>query len=113
MTLEDTSTHDGFKFDDCSALQHVGQSQNVSVEDSAETSALPNKVLCSVPRKTLKKRVKSSEEEDASLVMGIKKYDKSQWKQMLQDPELNFDSCRTSDTLIKRAIARKLIKKRQ
>ena len=54
MILEDSSTDDGFKFDDCSALQHVGQSQNVSVEDSAETSALPNKVLCSVPRKTLK-----------------------------------------------------------
>ena len=54
MTLEDSSTDDGFKSDDYSALQHVGQSQNVSVEDSAETSALPNKVLYSVPRKAPK-----------------------------------------------------------
>ena len=67
MTLEDSSTDDDFKCDDCSALQYVGQSQNVSVEDFAETSALPNKELRSVSRKTPKKRVKFSEEEDALL----------------------------------------------
>ena len=54
MTLEDNSTDDAFKSDDCSALRHVGQSQNVSVEDSVKTSALPNKQLYSVPRKTPK-----------------------------------------------------------
>ena len=112
MTLEDSSTDDDFKSDACPPLQYVGQSQNVSVEHFAETSALSNKELCSVPRKTPKKRVKFSEEEDAFLVMGIKKYGKGQWKQMLRDPELNFNSCRTSDTLIKRALARKLIKKK-
>ena len=112
QTLEDSSTDDDFKSDACSALQYVGQSQNVSVEDFAETSALPNKELCSVPSKAPKNRVKFSEEEDAFLVMGIKKYGKGQWKQMLRDPELNFNSCRTSGTLIKRAIARKLIKKK-
>ena len=111
MTLEDSSTDDDFKSDDCSALQYVGQSQNVSVEDFVETSALPNKELCSVPRKAPKNRVKFSEEEDAFHVMGIKKYGKGQWKQMLRDPELKFSYCRTLDTLIKRAIARKLIKK--
>ena len=87
-------------------------SLKMRVEHFAETSALPNKELCSVPRMTPKKRVKFSEEEDAFLVMWIKKYGKCQWKQMLRDPELNFNSCRTSDPLMKRAIARKLIKKR-
>ena len=111
--LEDSSTDYDFKSDDCYALQNVGQSQNyVLVEDFAETSVgLPNKELCSVPRKTPKKRVKFSEEEDASLVMGIVKYGKGQLRQMLRDPELNFNSCRTSDTLIKRAIVRKFIKR--
>ena len=54
MALEDSSTDDGFKSGDCSALQHVGQSQNVSVKDSPEASALPNKESCTVPRKTPK-----------------------------------------------------------
>ena len=72
LTLEDSSTDDDFKSDACPALQYVGQSQNVSVEHFAETSALPNKELCSVPKKTPKKRVKFSEEEHAFLVMGIK-----------------------------------------
>ena len=54
MTLEDSSTDDGIKSDECSALQHVGQSHSVSVEDCIETIALPNKELCSVPRKTPK-----------------------------------------------------------
>ena len=112
MTLEDSSTDDDLKSDACPALQYVGESQNVSVEHFAETSALSNKELCSVPRKTPKKRVKLSEDENAFVLMGIKKYGKGQWKQMLRDPELNFNSCRTSDTHIKRALARKLIKKR-
>ena len=84
MTPEDGSEDDDFKSDDCSALQYIGQSQNVSVEEFSETSALPSKELCSVPRKTPKKCVKFSEEEDASLVMDIKKYGKGQWKQMLR-----------------------------
>ena len=45
MTLEDSSTDDDFKSDACPALQYVGQSQNVSAEHFAETSALPNRVV--------------------------------------------------------------------
>ena len=54
MTLEDSSTDDDFKSGACPALQYIGHCQNVSVEHFAETSALPNKELCSVKRKTPK-----------------------------------------------------------
>ena len=51
--------------------------------------------LCNPPG-----RLKFTEEEDVSLVKSIK-YGMGRWKHILQDPELNFNPCRTSDTLKK------------
>ena len=73
---------------------------------------MSGKELCNPPREIPKKRLKFTEEEDVSLVKGINKYGIGQRKQMLRDPELNFNPCGTSDTLMKRAIARHLIKRK-
>ena len=73
--------------------------QDSSTDDSLpETSAMSGMELCNPPTKDPEKRSKFTEEEE--------------WKQMLRDSELNFNPCRTSDILIKRAIARHLIKRK-
>ena len=87
--------------DHCSASHNVTQNAEHIVDTLHETSAMSGKEFCNLPRKAPKKRLRFTEEEDASLVKDINKYGIGRWKQMLRDPELNFDPCRTSDTLIK------------
>ena len=108
MTLQDSSTNDSVS-DDCPASHNVTQNAEDIVDTLPETSTMSGKELFDPPRKAPKKRLKFTEEEDGSLVKGINKYGTGQWKQMLRGPELNFNPCRSSDTLIKRAIARHLI----
>ena len=111
MTLQDSSTDDSVS-DDSSASHNATQNAEDIVDTLPETSAMSGKAFCNQPRKAPKKRLKFTEEEDASLVKGINKYGIGRWKQMLRDPDLNFNPCRTSDTLIKIAIARHLIKRK-
>ena len=105
MTLQDSSTDDSV-LDDCSASHNVTQ----NAEDIVDT--LLGRVQCQARSFVIHIGRLLTEEEDASLVKGINKYGIGRWKQMLRDPELNFNPCRTSDTLIKRAIARHLIKRK-
>ena len=111
MSLQDSSTDDSVS-DDSSALHNATQNAEDIVDTVPETSAMSGKEFCNPPRKATKKRLKFTEKEDASLVKGINNYGIGRWKQMLQDPDLNFNPCRTSDTLIKRSIARHLIKRK-
>ena len=111
MTLQDSSMDDSVS-DDCSASHNVTQNADNIVDTLPETSAMSGKKFCKPPKKAPKKRSKFTEEEDASLVKGINKYGICQWKQMFRDLELNFNPCRTSGTLTKRAIARHLIKRK-
>ena len=108
MTLQDSSTDDSVS-DDSSASHNATQNAEDIVDTLPEMSAMSGsgKEFCNP-----KKRLKFTEEEDASLVKGINKYGIGRWKQMLRDPDINFNLCRTSDTLIKRAIARHLIKRK-
>ena len=110
MTLQDSSTDDSV-LDGSSASHNATQNNEDIVDTLPETSAMSGKEFCNPPRKAPKKRLKFTE-EDASLVKGINKYGIGQWKQMLRDPDLNFNPCHTSDTLIKRTIARHLIKRK-
>ena len=98
MTLQDSSTDDSVS-DDSSASHNATQNAEDIVDTLPETSAMSGKAFCNQPRKAPKKRLKFTEEEDASLVKGISKYGIGRWKQMLRDPDLNFNPCRTSDTL--------------
>ena len=90
-----------------SASHNATKNAEGIVDTLPETSAMSGKEFCNPPRKAPKKRLNFTEEEDASLV---NKYGIGRWKQMLRDPDLNFNPCRTSDTLIKEVIARHLIK---
>ena len=107
LTLQDSSTHDSVS-NDCSASHNVTQNAEHIVDTLPKTSAMSGKELCNPPNK----RLEFTEEEDAFLVKGINTYGIGRWKRMRRDPELNFNPCRTSDTLIKRAIARHLIKRK-
>ena len=74
MTLQDSSTHDSVS-NDCSASHNVTQNTEHIVGTLPETSAMSRKELCNPPRKAPDKRLKFTEEEDASLVKGINKYE--------------------------------------
>ena len=57
--------------DHCSASHNVTQNAEHIVDTLPETSALSGKEFCNLPRKAPEKRLRFTEEEDASLVKGI------------------------------------------
>ena len=73
MTLQDSSTDDSVS-DDSSASHNATQNAEDIVDPFPETSAMSGKEFCHPPRKAPKKRLKFTEEEDASLVKGFNKY---------------------------------------
>ena len=66
MTLQDSSTDDSVS-GDCSASHNVTQNAEHIVDTLPETSAMSGKEFCNPPGKAPKKRLKFTEEEDASL----------------------------------------------
>ena len=80
MTLQDSSADDSV-LDDCSASHNVTQTaERIIVDTLPKTSAMAGKEFCNPPRKAPKKRLKFTEEEDASPVKGINKYGIGRWK---------------------------------
>ena len=76
---------------------------NNQVESITNTNAIPS----AKPKRQVK--CFFSEEEDAFLARGLKKYGKGRWTRILKDPDYKFHPSRNNATLMMRAKAKNFI----
>jgi len=74
------------------------------VKQSNCSKTISQKKRLSPPRR--KKNIPFSPEEDKCIKRGLKRYGFGQWKAILGDKDFTFEKCRTTNSLLSRAVRR-------
>ena len=94
-------------FNDTSSIEEPEPERTMPkkhVKQSSCSKTISHKKRLSPPRR--KKNIPFSPEEDKCIKRGLKRYGFGQWKAILGDKEFKFEKCRTTNSLLSRAVRR-------